>query len=224
MSLSDSNMQRLYEALDAYTKEASEALTVPSELEDYKFSKRFERNMRRIIRRQRHAYFKYTDTLAKQVASIAVLMLVCLTITVFSIKGLREPFIDFVVETFEKFTSIFVEKDEPVKTAEFETMLPQYIPEGYEAQEPIIDDNLYTLIYKNDDCNLIYKQRYENLWLLQMNTESIEYEKMYINEIECVFYENNGTNFLIFNSDDYTFSIEGNVSKEELIKIAESIE
>jgi len=56
-----------------------------------------------------------------------------------------------------------------------------------------------------------------------LDTEGVEYEKIYINSFEGIKYEKNGVNKVIFADETYMYSIYGQVPFEELMKIAESI-
>lgn len=227
MFLSESDINILCEVLDEYTKQASESIVVPEEFEDYEFSARFEKRMNRLIKRQKKSYYPLINTVGKRVACYVLVVLVCAIVTVFSVKAWRKPFINFVVRSYEKFTSIFVDREAVARTTadvEFEIRLPQYIPEGYELIEKYICDNTVFLKYKNQNGIFItYKQRLFDLWQLHINTESIEYEKINIASYEGVFYKNQEINTLIFENGDFSYSIEGDVSKEELFKIALSV-
>lgn len=227
MFLSENDLQILREVLDEYTKQASATAVVPPELENYVFSKRFERRMRALIWRQKKSYYRFIDTVGKRVAGYAITLLLCALITVFSVKALREPFINFVVQTYEKFTSIFVQKSDITPTdanIEFEIMLPQYIPEGYEVKKTNIDGNALMYTYTNTNGNkLTFMQNINNYWKTVIDTENICYKAVRINKYEGVCYTNKDLNCLVFGNEIYTFHISGCISKGELIKIAESI-
>ncbi len=225
MFTQNKNLEILYEVLDMYVKEVAETLTVPPELENYQFSERFERRMQRLIRMQKKSYYRYINTVAKRAACYILIVLTCMFVTVFSVKSLREPFVNFVVETYEKFTSLFVEKDDPTDNIELKVMLPQYIPEGYEIDDVIIDENLYMHVYHGENDNyLFYTQDRDKNWLSIIDTENINVEKIYIRTFEGVYYINKNINYLIFNDGICTYSISGYISKEEMIKFAESID
>ena len=62
-----------------------------------------------LIKLQKKSYYQDINTVGNRVASIVVVFILCLFITVFSVKALREPFINFVVETYEKDVDIIPE-------------------------------------------------------------------------------------------------------------------
>lgn len=217
-----SNLDALYEALDAYTRETAESLVVPPEFE-HTFSSEFEASMQQLISKNNKPCYKYINTVGKRVAGIAVIMLTCLVVALFSVKSLREPFIDFVVKTYEKFTSLFVDKEDD--TTEFKVMLPQYIHEGYELEESTHDNSVFKSVYRDINGNyLTYKQIKDSSWQLMTDTENIIYERIYINSLEGICYKNKDKNCLVFGDGIYSFGVSGYLSKDELIKIAESID
>ncbi len=227
MFSSQSNLEILYQVLDEYTIQASESITVPPELENYQFSKRFEKHMQRLINRQKKSYYMLIDTVAKRVACYVVVVLTCLFVTVFSVKALREPFISFVVRTYEKFTSIFVDKDtvEPrAASTDFEIMLPTYIPEGYEMEEIVRDADVCMCLFVNDNGKeIFFTQHFNDSALTTIDTEKVIYEQIIINSVDGLFYTNKDISCIVFGNEKYSFNISGDLSKKELIKIAESI-
>ncbi len=228
MFLSQSNLKILYDALDEYTKQASQNAVIPPELETYKFSKKFETKMQRLINRRKKSYYMLIDTVGKRVAGYVLIALVCLFTTIFSVKALREPFINFVVETYEKFTSIFVQKDDTniaKANVEFEIILPTYIPEGYERSSFVVDDDLCMCVFKNvHSKEILYTQHLNGFSLTTIDAENVVYKHMRINSFEGIYYINNDLGCMVFGNDKYTFNISGYISKEEIIKIVESIE
>ena len=60
---------------------------------------------------------------------------------------------------------------------------------------------------------------------MNFDTEQKNSEKININAYEGVFYENPSSKYsgIIWNDENYIFNVEGNVSKEELIKIAKGV-
>ena len=109
-------MHKLQEAF----REAAgrEFAMVPAESElDYRFSRRFERSMRRIIHAQVHGYWMMVNTAAKRAAVAAAIILLLLT-SALAIKPIRERVIQFFVEVYEDYFEIRFgreEKDEVTK-------------------------------------------------------------------------------------------------------------
>lgn len=223
MFSSQKNIDILKRALDAYVQECDDALPI---VEAVSFSETFEKNMQKLIKRQKRFYFNLFNTFGKRVACIVLVIFIGLFATVFSVDAFREPFINFVVETYEKFTKIFPAQDLENVTGNFvfEIYEPQYIPDGFIAQEPSVADTGYMCTYIDVDGNyFVFTQVLRSDVSIMVNTEDGTYEKIYIHASEAIYHENKGMRGITYSVGDYTFSVTGYLSKETIIKIAESI-
>lgn len=224
MFSSEKNIEILKSAIDIYIKEQMENL--PEEDSAFEgFSSEFEKKMQRLIKQQKHFYYAYINTIGKRVACIILVICISMFATVFSVKALREPFINFIVETYNKFTSIFIEENaNNMENIDFEVITPQFIPTDFIPSEPSKTENGYMCTYTDSEGNyIIYTQDLYDRWQEIIDTENINYEKISINLFEAIYYENKGLNSIVFSNDYYTFNITGYVSKENIIKMAESI-
>lgn len=219
----------IYEALDLYCIEFCKTLPTDEELSGITFSEEFERKMQKLINRQKKFYYYWFNTVGKRVAAIILVLLLSLTTITFSVKALREPVIRFIVETYEKFSSIVFVNDKSEEDTiidfTFEKVNPAYIPSGYVKDSEMDAVSIYQARYFNSDrtSTFLYMQAINDEGIIQANTEGIIYENIRINNIDGVIYSNKGNNTVIFNTDEYVFTIIGTISKEELVKIAESI-
>ncbi len=229
MTFTQKEKSILYEALDLYCIEFCKTLPTDEELSNITFSEEFERKMQKLIDRQKKFYFNWFNTVGKRVAAIILVILLSFTTITFSVRALREPIIRFIVETFEKFSSVVFVNDKSeedvIIDAEFEIIEPQYIPKGYTLDSNFNYDTGYQAVYVSDDklTNIMYMQILNDESIVQANTENVSYENMLINNTSGIYYTNKGTNTLILNTERYVFTIESTINKDELIKIAESI-
>lgn len=225
MFLSKEIDEKLIKAFEIYNKKLCESLPDDEELKDITFSEAFEKKMQKLIRVQKKSYFYLINTVGKRVAIIILAIMISLTATTFSVKAIRETVIEFITETFEKFTKISVENEElNPPQVEFVKTAPQYIPGGYTVESEIDIGGLYQINYNNNENNpIVYGQELYYGSINHINTEDVEYEKIFINSYEGVFYNKNSVNTLVFADDTYMYTIYGQISKDELIKIAESI-
>ncbi len=182
--------------------------------------------MKRLFYHQKHFYYTWINTAAKRVACILVAIFLAATITTVSVEALRESFIRFVVETFEKGSAIwFSKEDEDTLTYQPITpKIPTYLPEGYHLVADMSDEIELNMIYEGQETeNISYQQQLKDS-KLTVNTEGVDYKKMVISDsYEGMIFQNKGNTFLIFNDNEYMYSFVGTVSQEEIIKIAESI-
>ncbi len=225
MFLSKEFDEKLIAAFELYNKRLCESLPSNEELEHITFSDTFEKKMKKLIMAQKKSYYYLINTVGKRVAIIVLAIIISFTATTFGVKGIREAVIEFITETFERFTRITVQNEEPdipqeilIKNA------PQYIPEGYTLESEMDLGGIYQINYNNKENNpIVFGQEiyYKNIF--RINTENVDYEKILINSFEGVFYNKKGINTVIFADETYLYKIYGQVSKEEIIKIAESI-
>ncbi len=218
--------KKLYEAFDLYCQRRCAELPSDEELADITFSAAFEEKMRRLLRRQKYGYFVLFGTAGRRVASVVVALLVSMTVATFSVKALREPFVRFITEVFETFTSILFVDDEPAPAnVEMETVSPAYIPEGYVVESEVVIGKTYKVVYcgASIDKRLNYTQRQNDIGAMGLNTENIEYHSVKVNNHEGIVYFNNGVVTVMFDYEGYTYSVAGSFAEEELLRIAESI-
>ena len=227
MLFSQKEKSVIYEAFDMYYTDYCNTLPSNEELSYITFTKEFEDKMQKLIEREKKFYFYWVNTVGKRVAAIILAVLIGLTTITFSVKALREPIINYIVQTYEKFSHILYASDKyETLDIEFETKTPQYIPEGFVAEDvPLTPPLIQIVYYDTNKVNyIIYSQIFNDASSVHINTENTTYEEIEINCISAVFYSNKGTNTIVIAGDKYLFSVNGTVSKEELIKIVESID
>ncbi len=213
----------LKKALDLYVEETAEQYKFTQNL-NIDFSPDFEKSMQRLIKRQKKPYFKLINTVAKRVAIIIAVIIIALTSTVLSVDALREKIKNFVIETFEKF-SIVVYNDnlntiEQIK----EYYSPSYIPKGYEISRVEKGEIDNYILYKNKNGSEIH---YTQICL--------SYQQSYIDTHNCIIEEIDkylfirkesiNRNAIYFSDKNYSYEIVsfGDLDKEELLKIAQSL-
>ncbi len=198
------------------------------ELEAITFSDKFEQWAARFLKRQEHFWFRTFNTVGKQVAAVVLTVVLALSAVTISVEALREPFFEFITKTFEKFTLItFHENDDPSPEDEFiplKPIDPTYIPEGFELTSETVDFmmNMKTYAHKNETI-IHYSQSFKNGSQLYIDTEDATITRININEREAIFKQEYNETYLFFTDMHYIYEISGNLTKEELIKIAESI-
>jgi len=222
-----SNLIILKEALGIYESVKLKELPSEAELSKITFSSQFEKKMNRLISKQRKPLYYVFDTAGKRIASIAIVIAIALSGIVFSVQAIREPVINFIIETYQKFSAVFF-KDEEVSDSSdafiMEYMIPTYLPKGYSLKHETDLILQFTCEYDNGVGDIIiYHQRVKDDSALKIDTEGIETENIIIGEHYGIYYENKGTKNIIWADSAYQYSISGNISKEELIEISQSL-
>lgn len=219
----------IYEAFDMYYINYCKTIPSNEELSYITFTKDFEEKMQKLIESERKFYFYWVNTVRKRVAIIILAIIISLTSATFGVKAIREPVIRFIIETFEKFANIIFVNEEPETLTDdfiFEKETLSYIPEGFVLETEIDNGTIYQVLYTNTEVNstLMYIQQINDNSTMQLNTENVTYENMTINGNQAIFYSNLGTQTIVFSNNKYVYTIATTESKEELIKIAESID
>ena len=223
MFLNKSIDEKLKLAFELYNKELCESLPAEDELSNIIFSENFEAKMQKLISVQKKSYFYLINTVSKRVAIIVLTIIIGLTATTFGVKAIRETVIDFVTKTFEKFTTISIKNGEVVTPDEFVKTEPKYIPEGFSVDSKIETNVSIRIEYKNNENFYIGFSQRLNVGGANVDTEGVEFEKIYINGFEGIKYTNKGENTIIFADKFYLYKFYGQVPFDELIKMAESV-
>ena len=190
--------------------------------EPYIFSDDFNRKIEKLFRFSKKPYFKLVNTVGKRIAMIILTFITALTVTTFSVKAFREPFINFTISVYEKFTSIIFQADDipddfPIEIEE--TFFPEKLPDGY----TLVETNNYRVmvktIYSNGSDDIIFEQHILSPTHFTIDTEDVEIENLIIDDIEVLFYSNKGINNIIWADGLYGYTAFGTVGKNELLHL-----
>lgn len=208
---------------DALTPEYVQILNNASD--DHVFSQKFERKMQKLIKRRNKPYYKIVNTIGKRVACIAVIIIVASSITVMSVKALREAVADLFVSIYEKFSS--VQSAESSNTpATIEDIYN--ITVGLDNYEVVFEDTSnrwHSVTYVNGEQIIDFSQYTIDGYNMNINTENATIHTININENEAIYYfDNNNYWNIIWNNGTYIIKISSNISKDALIDIAESVQ
>ncbi len=194
------------------------------QMEEHVFSKRFERKMRKLIRRRRKPYYKLINTAWKRVVCAVAAIGVSMTILL-QVDAVKCLFRDFLLYIYEKFSVIqAVDKESRPDTIE-EVYTITYDLSEYEVVFNNRDESKVETVYVLGDSVVEFSQcvnkYYDSLW----NTEDAEVEKVEIGVSEGIYFtDNHGYKTVIWDNGDYIISISSNLDKNKLIKIAKSVQ
>lgn len=127
---------------------------------------------------------------------------------------------------------VFESMDEAIKAAAFDIKLPSYIPEGWEISkiytyaddEGAFSGDYISIEYKNGDKDMTIMERLINENTSFTYSTDGDMEEIDLNGKKAVI--SNGRNLDFETGDGVSVSVHsmGNVTKDELVKIAESVE
>lgn len=191
--------------------------TFPDDIPKHKFSKKHKEKMKEIFELdteiQKHKLSKKTI----KILLIAAILLGLAT-TAFAIPASRE----FIIQKFSNHSEYNVVDTENAEKVE--SLKLNYIPEGFVKTEEYNSENYFISVYNNLDKYFSVK-KYTIDTNVNYDTEKSNYEIIKVNGIDAVFYKSdNNLDGIIFNNSKYLFVVNGNINKEELVKIAQNVE
>ncbi len=220
----------LAQAFNLYQLSRLEKLTNAEERgSKYNFSNTFITKMNKLIYIKKKSYYIFINTMAKRVALVILLILITMFSTVFSVKALRDPTINFIVHIYEKVSTIIF-GDENGKNENFPPIIqdyyePQTIPEGFEIKEKKDMHLLYQVEYSDKNgCDLSFEQFTIKSAHINIDTEGTTCENILINENPGIYFSTKGYQNFIWNDGRYGFNLSGNMPKEKLFEIAKSVQ
>lgn len=202
-----------------------DSLPNPSEC-NHQFSPRFEKKMKRLIRRSNHPVLYRS---LRTVASIVLVIVIGFGSTLAISAEAREIVFGWVKQQYENFYEYFFEGEvEPTESAKYQ---PGWMPEGSEFVTSYETAGGEVYIYTDAEDTLI-----QFSYTSEPNNETLFVDGVeYVNEDATI--HNRMGEFYIAQSDDKTngliwtdetetvlFFVSGKYDKETLVKIAESVE
>lgn len=203
----------------------NESLPNPSEC-THQFSPRFEKKMKRLIRKSHHSIFYRT---LRTVASIVLVILIGFGSTLAVSAEAREIVFGWVKQQYENFYEYFFEGDvTPTEPAKYQ---PGWMPEGCEFVTSYETTGGEVYIYTDEVDTLIQFSYTSNPNNESVYVDGVNYNKevVSVNGVPAEIYMSqaeNETNSIIWNDETgvILFTASGNFNQETLIKIAENIE
>ena len=218
--------EKLLEAFDLYVREQDALLPTEEELSTITLSPEFQAKMERMLTLRKRGYYHMFGTWGRRVASILIALLVATTTVTVSVKALREKVIEFFTEVFDTHTVVTFADDTPDVPDEitFEPRKPSYIPNGYVVESEEAANAVCRISYVNrNGVRVTYRQRLKDNNSMIADTEGTHTSEISIGTYYGVSYINKGILFIVFADEEYVYTISGDLEKEELIKISESI-
>jgi len=195
-----------------------------AEPEVVEFSENHQRKMKKLFRKgHSEIIFKQVLKYSTRVACIFLAILITASIAVFSVQAWRVKVLNFIIEFSQQDSNIHFEGDLPQGDSySDETIELAYIPEGFAVESSNSSDQDLKLSFSKEN-RFFYLVVKPVEWALSINTEDAETERLLINGAEAFYSENNSVHILVWHNDSYSFTLAGNIEKNEIISIAENI-
>lgn len=198
----------------------------PEEELDHKFSRRFERKMKALIKYERRTPWerKFYHRAKIACAALAVIILVVFS-SVMSVKAYRFRIFEFFLEVLENKTSYSVQEERPegelVKPIE-----PSYVPNGFAVVKRVSNSSEYYVQYEsNNGEKILYNQAILSIVGRYWDTEERNVKEMQIDKQPVSVSEGKGKCTIYWNDDYYVYRIAGggDIELDELLKMVRSI-
>lgn len=190
---------------------------IPDDLPEPEYSEKHKRWVKKLFNKMRgDRYHRFTTNTVKVMLVAAVLS--ALLLTAFVIPSSRE----FIIDKFDIYSTYKLTEDNGNSVNGEITV--GYIPEGFELINYVNDSKYIYCEYESsaDTYFLIYKCASTSK--INFDTEDLDVNKFYVNGTEytlCV--DSYGNANLIWTQYDYIYRIDGNISVEYLIQVAENV-
>ena len=191
--------------------------TFPDEIPEAEYTDKHEKWLKILFNKMRdNKYHTFTTKTVKLLLIAAIVS--AFFLTAFAIPSSRE----FIIENFDIFSTYTIsEPNDNSVNGEIEV---GYIPEGFGLKETSVDRNgvMYKYVFGE---NITFKiTKHASSVKVDFNTENVETENIVVNNITYIYcLDENKNSTIIWNKNDYIYRIDGQLSKEEILKVAESV-
>lgn len=214
------------EMMKQAAKEAGNIITDSLQTQEeyrYEFSKTFENNMENILQKAKH---KKRKRLYKQVACYLAIFVVAGSSFLMLNQEARATFLYWLRGQYTGYMEYRYTGD---GSAEQQEYVLTYIPEGYYEKETTEMEGMNIAIYHNDLGNQIAFMSSSGTDAISLFISDDNAQEVMVGNQKADYYQaeaDDENSVIVWYSEDRTtiFSISAALSKEEIIKVAESVE
>lgn len=190
--------------------------TIPEIVPEAEYTKNHDKWLKNLLNKMRdNKYHTFTTKTIKVLLVAAVLC--ALLLTAFVVPSSRK----YIIDNFDVFSRYKITENN--KNSVNGEITVGYIPDGFELTNENISSNLIANDYTNGN-DLITVSKFSSSIKVEFDTETGSIENIENNGQIYIFYvDKNNYNYLVWNKNDYIYQINGAISKDELLKIAETV-
>lgn len=197
--------------------------------------KEFEKISKKQLRKKKLKSLNFKLKVYRTATVLGVLLLI-FNISVVSVPAMKEKTLEFFMKTYKDHTDIGKypgEKIEDVKNVSddrFTIKLSKeyeitYLPEGFKLRDMHKDEIGWEANYYNEDKLIMFSQSSLNGTDLSIDTENTKNTYVDINGQQALVTEKENLVNMVWRVDENIITVSGiDVSKEEIIKVAKSVE
>ncbi len=192
-------------------------IPAPEDLPEPNYSKRHIRRMNALMDKMRGNVYHHFTTRAIKVMLVAA-VLFALLLTAFVVPSSRE----FIIDKFD-IASRYQMTTQSINSVSGEIKVG-YIPEGYELENKEEYDKCLFYNYISTTSLSFTISKYPSSMEIDFDTENSNAINIMINNITYTYYESlSGNRSIMWQKNDYIYQIDGQISKDEMLKIAETV-
>lgn len=210
----------LDEAAHITVEKDSGELEMPTD--NISFSDEHEVKMQRLFKSERRKIAaKKFRKYAVRAACIFLAIIVFSGVTIFSVSAWRVRFLNFMFNKDAPNTDYNFTDEKPAPQMDDRLKL-NYIPKGFLLEDSFNGQRSITLSFiRGEDYFCVSSDELDANF--NIDTENAAMEKTKINDFDAIYISNQNANSLIWYDDDRAYTITGNISKDEIFKIAKGL-
>lgn len=202
--------------------DSEESLKLEKPDEDIVFSARHESMMKKIFRKEkrRERIQKFTE-ISKVASLIIIISAGVIFTTVPESRGWISHVVNFVFEKDRPNTDYNFRPDKGMSYSDDNVIL-KYIPMGFKAVEAVESSRGVTIHFENGEEFFQFSKN-ELSVTSSVDTEGGTAKEITINGYKAIYVEAKNVNSLIWCDDKFAYSVIGNISQNELMRIGENL-
>jgi len=198
------------------------------QMPDHRFSRKFERKMKKLIRHGYSEPVHYNKITVKRLFICITAALIAAVIMAFSVGAVRDFFKNFIMEMFGTHTTVQTLLDNINVPTSIDDVYMINVPNGFDIvyKDDIFEWSSFICYeYYKNDYYIFFTQYLKSEYNVNINTENRPLNYVEING-NCGYVVDLGNNeyYISWDNGDYIFDITGNIGKNALIEIANSVQ
>ena len=197
------------------------------------FTEEDERRSLAILAKERAALRAVrARTYLKRVAVCAAVFMLLCAILVMSVSALRAPVLNFITKPANRSTQIQLNRSDNTDEVSVEAVYEEeglyigYIPEGFSLEQRTIapaSKSAFLQFKNGSEYFNIDTSIYQENTDITIDTENAKVERMRINDKPALYSEKETIKILFMYDENYTYTIAGNIDKDNLVQIAQNL-
>lgn len=191
---------------------------IPDELPEVEYSKKHEKWKKNLFNKMRGGYYHRFTTKTIKVMMVAAILM-ALLMTAFVFPSSRET-------TLDKLNAFSIFKiTQHNKNSVNREIKVGYIPEGFEIESKDQAGKQLIIKYTTEYESFFTIFKSSSAMKMEFNTEFFDSEEIIVDNIKYTYCQGNeGVNNLVWTKNDYVYRMDGTLIKEEMLKIAKTVE